>query len=171
VATLSPFEVQQLIVQCAYDAIDHTGDLAINRKGVVPGDVAWDDCACGQLVITEERRFPSRAFPLEEIDHEANCGEPWLVIVFTLSLTRCVPMMDDNGNPPTIAALEVAAAQQSRDMSLIRPAVFCCLDEIYDQDKIMAYQLGAQEVTGPSGGCGGSDMTIMIGYTNDCGCN
>lgn len=169
-AILSPFEVEQLIVQCAYDAADHGPGLEIGRLGVVIGDIAWDDCQCGQLVITEERRFPSRAFPLEEIDHTAECGEPWLVIVFTLSLTRCVPVGDDAGNPPSVADLSVAAAQLSRDMNLVRPAVLCCLSEVYDANQIFAFQLGAMEIVGPSGGCAGFDMTIMIGYTNDCGC-
>lgn len=169
-ATLSPFQVEQLIVGCAYNAVDHGVGLEINRVGVVPGDIAWDECQCGQLVITEERRFPSRDFPLEEVDHTAECGEPWLVVVLTLSLTRCAPVGDDNGNPPLVGGLGVAAAQLSKDMNDVRHPVYCCLNTAYDANQIMAFQLGAMEVVGPSGGCVGFDMTIMIGYTNDCGC-
>jgi hypothetical protein len=172
--TLSPYDVAARIVACAYDAVDHGAGLTIARLGVVPGEIAWDDCACGQLVISEDRRYPSRAFPLEEIDYAANCGEPWLVVVFTLSMTRCVPGPDQNGNPPSVAALQVAAAQLMTDKLKIRRAVMCCLNELYDAvypaDTIDAFHIGAQETIGPNGGCGGSEMQILIGYTQDCEC-
>ena len=169
-ATLTPYQVSQAIIDCVYAAIDHDGAQEINRKGVVIGDIAWDNCQCGQLVIAEQRRFPSRAFPLEEVDHEAECGEPWIVISLLLSLTRCVPVPDANGNPPTIAALATAAAQLSEDMGKTRPAVFCCLSALYDSFQLAAFELGAMEVTGPAGQCAGFDMTILLGYVNDCGC-
>ena len=169
-ATLTPYAVASLIVNCAYDAVDHTGDLEISRRGVVIGEIAWDDCQCGQLVITEQRRFPSRLFPLEEIDHQAECGEPWLVVVYVLSLTRCVPGPDNNGNPPSVEDLSAAAQQLSADMSKIRWAVMCCLTNEYDSSHVDAFALGAQEVVGPQGSCAGSELTIQVGWTQDCGC-
>ena len=166
-----PFDVAAAVVMCAYDAVDHTGDLAISRVGVVtPGEIAWDECQCGQLVIAEQRRFPSRDFPTEEVDHTAECGEPWLVVDMQLSLTRCVPTMDANGNPAMIAALSESARQLSLDMTRLRRAVYCCLSALYDGNSLEAFQLGPQEVVGPSGGCGGSILQVLIGYTNDCGC-
>lgn len=169
-ATLTPHEVAVRLESCAYDAVDHTGDQEIRRHGVVIGEIAWDDCQCGQLVVAEARRFGSRDFPLEEVDHQAECGEPWLVVVYTLSLVRCVPVPDGNGNAPSIADLTVAAAQQSEDMSKIRWAVMCCLDTAYDSHEVIAFALGAQEVVGPQGGCAGSELTVQVGWTQDCGC-
>jgi len=170
VAVIEPFTLASQIVDCVYTAIDHTGDQNIARKGVVIGEIAWDSCNCGQLVIAEQRRFPSRSFPLEEVDHQAECGEPWIVIQLLLSLTRCVPTMDVNGVPPTVASLAAAAAQLSEDMNKTRPAVMCCLQPKYDADQLAAFELGAMEVTGPGGQCAGFDMTILLGYLNDCGC-
>lgn len=169
-ATLTPYEVATLIVNCAYDAVDHDGDLAINRRGVVIGDIAWDDCQCGQLVISETRTFPSRAFPLEEIDHSAECGEPWLIVEYTLSLTRCVPGTTKNAASPTIASLSAAAQQASKDKTDVRRAVMCCLGVAYDNHTLEAFELGAQTAVGPEGGCAGHELILWVGWTQDCGC-
>lgn len=160
----------QTVVDCAYAAIDHTGDLAINRRGVVLGDIAWDECQCGQLVIKEDRRFGSMSFPLEEVNNEDDCGEPWLVTVYTLSLARCVPGPDANGNPPDVSVLQASATQLSKDMSQIRRAVSCCLDSQFNAHALSAYQLGAQEINGPSGGCLETTLQILVGTPQNCGC-
>lgn len=169
-AALTPFEVAQRIVQCAYDAVDHTGALEIKRRGVVPGEIAWDECECGQLVVSEGRRFPSREFPFEELDHSAECGEPWLVVEYTLSLTRCAPQPSKNEVAPDIAKLEVAAAQLMKDKGVVRRAVYCCLEALYNDNSIVAFDLGAQETVGPAGRCVGSELIIHVGWLNGCGC-
>lgn len=173
-ATLTPFEVAQAVVDCVYDAVEHVAPNAINRKGVVPGDIAWDDCQCGQLVISENRRFPSRNFPLEEVDHTADCGEPWLIVEYTLSLTRCVPGTTANAKSPTVASLSAAAELLSDDMSRARKAVMCCLTNLYDElgmgDRIEAFELGMQNTVGPEGDCAGHELLFWVGWTQDCGC-
>jgi len=171
VATLNPNQVAQLIVDCALAHVQTADPNGIDRHGVVVGaEIADDDCQCGQLVIAEQRRYPSRDFPLEEVDHTAECGEPWIVVQYVLRISRCVPVPNENGVPPSIVDLSAAATLQSDDMTKIRNAVYCCLTAEYDPDHIDAFQLGSQEVTGPSGGCAGSELTIMVGWTNDCGC-
>lgn len=169
-ATLTQFEVAQLIESCAYAAARNDDTYPINRHGVVIGEHAWDNCQCGLLVVSETRRFGSRDFPLEEIDREAECGEPWLVVDYLLSLTRCVPVPDDQGNPPSIEALQASAEQLSADMTTVRRAVQCCLDEAYRTNTLLAWQLGPQSVVGPLGDCAGFTLQIFAGWTNDCGC-
>lgn len=165
-ATLSQHELAVAIEACAYAAVTPKP----TRHGVVMGEIAWDDCACGQLVVAEQRRFPAREFPLEEVDHSAECGEPWIVTQLLLSLTRCIPTVDANGVPPSIAALTAAALQNSTDMTVVRKAVMCCLTTLYDTHQLAAFELGSQEVTGPTGMCGGFDLLIFVGHLNDCGC-
>lgn len=167
---LSQFQVAQALIQCAYDAVDHTGTLAIQRHGVVIGEIAWDQCQCGQLVISEQRRFLSRSFPVEEVDHTAECGGPWLVTQLSLSLARCVPDMDVNGQPPAVADLTTAAGQLSKDMTDTQQGVQCCLDNLYNANQVEAWELGAFEVVGPSGGCAGFSLLVYLGHTNPCGC-
>lgn len=173
-ATLDPHTVAQRVVDCVYAAVDHAGDLEVRRRGVVIGEHAWDDCQCGQLIISEQRRYPSRDFPLEDVDHTAECGEPWVVVELSLSLTRCIPSPDSSGNPPSIATLSTAAQQNSTDMTKTRRATLCCLSALYDAvapaETIDAYQLGVTEVVGPLGGCAGFTLRILVGYTNDCNC-
>lgn len=167
---LSSWEVAVLLLDCAYNAVDHDGDLTINRKCVVPGDISWDSCQCGQLVVAEQRRYPSTNFPTDEIDHDAECGAGWLVIPYVISLARCVPIPDENGNPPACEALQASAQQLNRDMGLLRSALECCLNAAYDADTIVAYSLGAQEINGPQGGCVETSFTVMVGFLNGCGC-
>ncbi len=170
-ATLTPQDVAALVVACAYAAVDKNDPNGITRTGVVVGaEIAADDCQCGQLVIAQQRRYPSRDFPLDEVDHTAECGEPWLVVDLQLRIDRCVPVPDVNGQPPSVASLTAAAALQSDDMTKIRNAVRCCLSAEMDANHIEAYQLGPQEVTGPQGGCAGSTLQVLVGWTNDCGC-
>lgn len=170
---MTPHEVAEALVACALVGVDTDGELEIRRSGVVPAAIAWDDCQCGQLVISEVRRFPSREFPLEEVDHQEHCGEPWIVVEYIMSLTRCVPISSASGQAPTMAQLGTAAFQLSKDMTDLRRAVYCCLQALYDDlgdETIDAFQLGAQPTIGPEGGCAGSELTVLVGWTNDCGC-
>lgn len=169
-ATLTPHEVAEAILACAADVVTD-----VNRICVVPGEIAWDECECGQLVISEVDTFPSSDFPLDEVNRTAECGEPWHVVQYTLSLTKCVPVPDSNGNAPTCAQLAAAAAILSQDKRSVRRAVFCCLQALYDEmdsnnPQIEAFQLGHSVTIGPEGQCAGHELTIWVGWTNDCGC-
>lgn len=168
---LTQYEVAELIVGCAYDAVPHDGDWPINRHGVVIGEIAWDNCECGQLVISENRRYPSREFPLEDVSQSDICGEPWVVSEYTLSLTRCVPVPDESMNPPAIADLAASALRNSLDMAVVRAALNCCLDDAYNTHTIAAYEMRTQTVVGPAGQCAGFEMIVLVGWPNDCGCD
>lgn len=168
---LDPFSVAEAILACALAGVTNTDEYPINRVCVVPGaEAAWDDCQCGQLTIAEERRFPSDAFPEEAVDNEENCGEPYSVIVYRLSIVRCVSIPDENGTPPSCATLNAEAEQLMKDKTDIRRAVMCCLSAMHDAEDIGSFQLGAQDSVGPSGACAGSDLVIMVGLFQPCGC-
>ncbi len=161
------------ILDCVYQQVDHVAPLEIARKCLVPGDIAWDKCECGQLVISEDRRYGSRTFGVEAPEFEAECGEPVLNIQCTLSLVSCLPGPDDNGDPPSCEDLNVAALQLLKDKNDIRRALMCCLDAAYRANNpasMLGFHIGAQETTGPSGNCGGSDTLFVLGFTNPCEC-
>ncbi len=166
----SPYEIAEAIVQCAYDAVPHDGDWPISRVGVVPGEVAWDECECGQLAIQEVRRYGSIRFPDEELRPQDDCGEAWVCHVFQLSLARCSPGPDDSGHPPAMSALASIAERMSIDMTAVRKAVYCCLNEKYDANEIHAFIINDVTVVGPSGLCVGFTLDFTVGYTSDCGC-
>lgn len=164
---LTPFEVAETMLECVFLGVDPT----IKRRCVVPGEIVWDACECGQLAITENRRYVSRAFPLEEVDSVAECGNPWLIVDYTVSLVRCVPV-GVNGNPPTCDQLRTSALQLMKDKTDVRAALDCCLFSLYgDSDTgVVAYQVGAQETVGPQGACAGSETQVLVGFLNPCGC-
>lgn len=167
---LTVAETAVALLQCALAGVDNAGDLEINRVCIVPGEIAWDNCQCGQLALAEVRRFPSNNFPLEEVDHEAECGAGYLVVNFLIALTRCVPSPGEDGEPPLCADLQTSALQLFRDMGMLRNAVECCLNTMYNAEQILAWELGAQEVVGPQGGCVGSTLAVQLGVANGCGC-
>jgi hypothetical protein len=166
--------IAEAILACAYSSVDHDEDegLGIGRVCMVPGDIAWDNCQCGQLVITENRRYGSRGFALEAPDLDAECGEPVLTVDFTISLTRCVPSADDNGDAPSCDALTTSARQLMKDKRDLRSAVMCCLSNLYDShlSPMLGFIIQAQETVGPSGGCAGSELNFLVGFPNGCGC-
>ena len=169
-ATLTPHEVAERILACAAAVVTD-----VNRVGVVPVEIAWDDCQCGQLAISEVDTYPSMDFPLDEVNNQAECGEPWHVVQYTLSLTKCVPVPDSNGQAPSCSDLSAAAAVLSADKRAVRRAVLCCLTELYEENdgaepQIEAFQLGHSVTVGPEGACAGSELTVFVGWTNDCGC-
>lgn len=162
------------LLDCVYLGVDHTGDLAIARKCLVPGDIAWDNCDCGQLVMSENRRYGSRIFATEAPDLEAECGEPVLTIDVTLGIQRCLPGPNDNGDPPSCAALNTATLQMLKDKNDIRRTLMCCLTATYDshntRPQLIGFIIQAQETTGPTGMCGGSDTNFLVGFPNGCDC-
>lgn len=138
---------------------------------LVPGDIADDECDCGQLALTIQRRYGSYTFPVEATTDEAaaGCPPPILVGVVTLRLVRCVPVPDDAGNPPSCEAQLAAAVGQDIDVATIRRALVCHLSALAEDERILHYTVGASVSSGPGGGCAGSDTTITIGVPN-CGC-
>ena len=52
------YTISLALLDCVYNAVDHTGDLTIARRCVVPGsEIAWDNCQCGQLAIAAGRHL------------------------------------------------------------------------------------------------------------------
>lgn len=164
--------IAQCLLQCVSSAVDNAGSLTINRVCLVPGDIVWDNCDCGQLAISETRRFGGRDFNVEEETNEGDCAEPWLTVDLALSLMRCAPVGDDAGNPPDCTLLTAAATQLMKDKRDIRRAVMCCLTAIFNQEPtpLRAFSLGSQDTAGPQGACVGSTMQILLGFLNPCEC-
>ena len=73
---------------------------------LVPGEVAWDNCQCGQFAQTIESVFGSNSFPTPATDtRQTPCGPNLTVVVVRASLVRCVHGVSDDGRPPSCAAL------------------------------------------------------------------
>jgi hypothetical protein len=167
---LNTWELQQALLTCAQNGVDNTGDLELHRIGAVPGEIAWDACECGLLAISEQRRYPSIDFPTEGLNDALPCGAPYTVVPYVIALVRCVPSSEEDGEPPTVEALSAAAEQLNTDIAKLRQAIWCCLNDLYRTNQVLAFTVGASDVVGPEGGCAGHQLTVLVGFGNDCGC-
>jgi hypothetical protein len=160
------------ITQAAAAGVAATGAEALARVCLlVPGSqIAWDDCHCGQLATAITRTYPSTAFPTEDTSGwDQGCGPQILAADITISITRCVPGPNDNGEPPSCAALLASATVLDTDAAAVRRAVACHLADLEEAGTILGYRLGAQPNVGPEGMCAGSELYLTIGVPY-CAC-
>lgn len=128
--------------------------------GVVPGRIVpmdFCDCAttgCGMAWVRLDAMFPSRAFPTQTTD--ARCNDP-LASRIELGVTRCLPGMDAQGNPPGVVEQSNAVAVQMADAMAMRRAIACC----YGPNS-KDYVLGTYQPVGPQGSCGGGTWTFTL---------
>lgn len=156
--------------QCVVDELAETDAGVPDRVCLaVPGEIAWDRCDCGQFAQTITGDTPSQVFPQPASEvPRGHCGPPLLVINVTASVVRCVPGMDDDGNPPTCGALLDAARVVEIDREALRRAITCCLRELHTTYRITDYTVGATTTVGPLGGCAGVNMTYQFGVNYTC---
>lgn len=130
--------------------------------GVVVGETATGDLAgcsdngpCGMAWVRLSGSYPSTVVGAANVD-PGNCGKA-LGLDIELGVMRCVPVADDNGNPPHPAAIAEAAALQVEDMLAMRRAVACC-DALPNTDVVM----GTYAPVGPLGLLGGGVWPISV---------
>lgn len=134
------------------------GEVA--RAGVVPGlEVAWDDCECGLLAVHHVNIWPSRTFP--EPDRGGpftKCDPPWWVVDVRVTVARCVPT-GDGDQPPSVEALDAAAALADADIEAMQVGVACCLAG-------RQHRVTDHLPLGPGGACVGSELAVLVGFGN-----
>lgn len=158
--------------QAAVDALDDAGPELKRKCLLVPGiDVAWDQCQCGQFAQTIIGEYlTSTPFDGGNGAVGNGCGQAYRVITVASSVVRCIPSMDQNGNPPTCDKLLTAGMQDVRDRTAVRLGVLCHLESLLEDDTISYYQIGQQTPLGEQGGCAGSVLTWSVALANRCPC-
>jgi hypothetical protein len=128
--------------------------------GVMPASLVpmdFCDCqterACGMAWVRLDALYPSVQFPVQDL--EALCGSP-LAARLAVGVTRCLPTIDERGNPPDVAAQTMAVQVQMADMMAARRAIACCAAEY------TRMILGLYTPIGPAGGCGGGFWTATF---------
>lgn len=151
------------------------GELADSEGGVperfaliVPGQIAWDNCDCGQFAQTINSVASSRVFPTPASDAPTEpCGHPLAVVSVTVSLMRCIPGLDQSGNSPSVRSLLSAARVLEEDRQILRRSVGTHLKSLHDAYRILNYTVGVANSAGPEGQCGGVELTYTFGIVND----
>lgn len=164
------FNVASQIVSGVGAALISSLDGPVNREVVTFGSIVADDCDCGQLAVGINNVFESNSFPASDAGIGTNCPGPYIAVNMTVSILRCVPSPDDNGEGPTPAQLSLAAQEALDDAFIVRETTRCILATMYDTGMIAEFVVGTQTMTEPQGGCGGSDLDITIGFMNPCVC-
>ncbi len=134
------------------------------RKGMVPGEIAWDACDCGgMLAVTVPRVFYSETFP-EEADTVigVRCQAPYEVAEFTVSVVRCAPQPNGAEAAPAAADLDAAAGLLLQDTTEVMDAVARALCSMHDGDDIADYLINPAESAGPEGACVGFTLRVLI---------
>lgn len=168
----------QLVYQTAVDllacvrrtlALTSTGIPRDMRVFVSPGVPTDDDCCDGQLAVYVVNMFPSRSFPLQDTLPE-NCGAPYTVVTFGVRVTRCIPT-GTRDDPPTPTVLQASAAAIYEDAYAIWVGARCCLSEWASRaESPLDGVLSTHNFFEPEGGCVGSELQVLVGLMDPCGC-
>lgn len=132
---------------------------------VAVGGIVVDDCCAGLLAVAVERVFRAEApFPTER-GADGPCDEPLIGLDINVYLARCVPVLDDRGTPPTVAAQEAASAGVLADAAIVwQVAVGDALlgDDGYG-DALWERANVTQLFTAADGGCVGVETRFTLG--------
>lgn len=146
---------------------------SVQVAGVVPGLIAWDACACGQLAIGITRQFLSEVFPSDgptiTTASMSPCTLPYRVADMSIGVARCAPNPNERGEV-SWPALDTAAQATMSDAYHILTGAQCSLNTLANNNVIDDYAIRAQDVIGPLGGCVGSELRVSVSFINSCPC-
>lgn len=130
---------------------------------LVPGNIAWDACECGQFAQSIQSDYFSNRFPVDSSQEQVrSCVEP-LAYQVVASLLRCAPGLTGNPpQPPSCARLLNSALILQADAFALRKAIACCLLAFQDQYVISDFRMGQATRVGPDGGCVGVELTYWF---------
>lgn len=153
------YTVAARLEQAIYEALSVTPD----RHGIVPGAIAWDACDCGLLAVSVGTIYPTEQFPNPAQVRVSNaCDAPWEAAEIIMQVVRCTPTADDNGNPPTTAALDGSAREILTDAHQMMRAVSVTLCQMNRDREISDFLMRALTPQGPSGACGGNELRAVV---------
>ncbi len=132
------------------------------RYGVTAGQISWLG-QCDQLVLTLLAGWPTNSFPNPAaFDPAGQCGYASSGYDLTLTVLRCFPTPDAQGNPPSNGALDQAAQQTAADLQTLTATVPCLLDDQVQLGTIIDYTVAGHNTVGPDGGKIGIDTPYKI---------
>lgn len=133
-----------------------------DRSGVVPGQIAWDECDCGILAVSRAQIHISETFPDPVAQPVGNCDAPYEVGEFIIQVIRCVPGATDQTLAPTVAELDTSAQEIDQDAYEMLKAVSVKLCEMNAARDISNFLLRPLTAQGPSGVCGGNELRALV---------
>lgn len=171
------YDIAQHIKECVLERLATTTDGVPDRACVISGELAWDNCECGQLTVAIIDEYESSGTSLARSTTESpgrrECGPPLYTANYVVTMLRCAPTGTTTG-PPTCDELEAFARGATEDAWAVRAAVICCLssaikDRLPNGTKLYRdFVVGTQTRVGPQGACGGSALPVAVTIDNGC---
>ena len=152
---------------CVVEELQNTpesGGVPANMRVclLVPGNIAWDGCDCGQFAQTIQRDYPTLTFPVDAselvLGAGGGCSSRPIAYQVLASIVRCVPGLEASGKPPSCAKLQTSASIMAADAFALRRAIECCLNDLQDDNVIEKFSVGAVSYVGPEGNCAGVEL-------------
>lgn len=169
------YELAEHLMECVRPYLEGTSSGLPERMCITTGDIAWDECECGQLAISLTNQYETAEFPApwsgEQNQGVGKCGPPLYAFQYTVSILRCSPQSDTQA-PPPCSAINAAARVTIEDAWAVRAGIMCCMcagvrrDPTTGRKKFERYWVGPQEEVGPEGMCQGSALTVVVGVLN-----
>lgn len=176
----NPFAVYDIAIKikaCVLERLEMTSKGLPERACVISGELAWDECECGQLTVAIANEYESNgtASPRAAAENPGrrSCGPPLYVANYIVTMLRCAPI-GTNTTPPTCDELEAFARMSTEDAWAVRAGVICCLDDaistrLPNGTKLYRdFVVGTQTRIGPQGACGGSQLPVAVTIDNGC---
>lgn len=165
------YDIAVKIRDCIEPFLEMTTEGLPPRRCIVVGEIAWEDCECGQLVVALQDDGEVVSFPdQQETRGRRGCGPSMFTWNYTVSMLRCAP----DGDPPACADVNAASRVSIEDAWAIRAGLICCLNDLMrtklpnGSTYIQDYTLGRQTFVGPRGMCQGSEQPVTVTMKNGC---
>lgn len=168
------YDIAVKIKECIEPWLEATTTGLPERSCVTAGEIAWDECECGQLIVSMQNNFEGSNTNTPRVATETpgrrECGPPLFVGNYLVSMLRCAP----DGNPPSCDELEKAARIAAEDAWAVRAGIICCLssaikDRLPNGTKLYVdFTIGQQNFVGPQGLCMGSEVPVSVAINNGC---
>lgn len=171
------YDIGVHIKECVMDWLEITSSGAPDRACVVAGEIAWDDCECGQLTVSMQNAYEASGTTVARSGTETpgrrECGPPLFVFNYVVTILRCAPT-GTNTAPPTCDELEASARVATEDAWAVRSGVICCLSDAIKTrlpngtKRYVDFVTGTQTFVGPQGACVGSALPVAVTIQNGC---
>lgn len=180
---LALYDIAQTALLCICDAMDSfVGEEGVPDgygcpclQHVSAGEPSVDccvesDCFGGMLATWIENVFPSDSFPSQTATFDPCKAQVW-VATLVVTVARCAPGMDSNGNPASIEDLSAAGAVMAIDQAAVLQGLSCCLVADAPTGKRRRRVLiGESRPFTQEGGCVGFEVRAAVEVSSLCGC-
>jgi len=137
----------------------------VDRSGVVPATISWDNCSCGALYASTGLVYISETFPDQRASADLSdaCWAPYEVGEVILQLMRCAPVATGQKLAPSVTELDASAQMVRQDAYEVMKAVSFKLCAMREAMEIENYIIDTQMPLGPLGACVGTELRLRVG--------